>query len=69
VSAVPDNLTEREVEVLSLVSSGMTNRGIAEALFISPSTVERHISNIFNKTGSANRADATRYAMRHGLAS
>ena len=68
-TANPDNLTEREVEVLNLVASGMTNRVIAQALFISTSTVERHISNIFNKTGSTNRADATRYAMRHGLTS
>ena len=67
--AYPDGLTAREVEVLRLVAAGKTNRDIAEELVISLNTVLRHVSNIFGKTGSANRADATMYAARKGLAS
>ena len=67
--AYPDGLTAREVEVLGLIASGRTNQQIAEELLISLNTVLRHVSNIFGKTGSANRADATMYAARKGLAS
>ena len=63
----PDDLTRRQVEVLRLIAAGNTNREIAEALFISPNTVLRHVSNIFAKTGVANRAEAATYAARHGL--
>ena len=65
----PHGLTAREVEVLRLVASGKTNQQIAEELVISLNTVLRHVSNIFGKTGSSNRADATMYAARKGLAS
>jgi DNA-binding CsgD family transcriptional regulator/pimeloyl-ACP methyl ester carboxylesterase len=64
----PHTLSPREVEVLQLVVQGKTNREIAEALVISEFTVVNHISHIFNKTGSENRAAATAYALRHGLA-
>lgn len=63
----PDGLSEREAEVLRLVAAGRSNRDIAEALIISPNTVARHVSNIFAKTGCANRAEATGYAHRNGL--
>jgi DNA-binding CsgD family transcriptional regulator len=63
----PAGLTGREVEVLQLIAAGRSNRAIAEALFISPNTVLRHVSNIFAKTGVANRAEAAAYATRHGL--
>jgi DNA-binding CsgD family transcriptional regulator len=63
----PDGLTEREVEVLRLLAAGKSNREIAEALFISPNTVIRHVSNIFSKTRAANRTEAATYAHRHGL--
>jgi DNA-binding CsgD family transcriptional regulator len=63
----PAGLTEREVEVLRLIAAGCSNRAIAQALFISPNTVLRHVSNIFAKTGVANRAEAAAYATRHGL--
>jgi DNA-binding CsgD family transcriptional regulator len=66
--AWPAGLTGREVEVLRLIAAGCSNRAIAEALFISPNTVLRHVSNIFAKTGVANRAEAAAYATRHGLA-
>jgi DNA-binding NarL/FixJ family response regulator len=65
--AYPDGLTPREVEVLRLVAAGKSNREIAERLFISLNTVANHISNIFNKTSSSNRAEATSYAYRHRL--
>jgi DNA-binding NarL/FixJ family response regulator len=63
----PAGLTGREVEVLRLIAAGHSNRAIAQALFISPNTVLRHVSNIFTKTGVANRAEAAAYATRRGL--
>jgi DNA-binding CsgD family transcriptional regulator len=66
--AWPAGLTGREVEVLRLIAAGRSNRAIAEALYISPNTVLRHVSNIFAKTGVANRAEAAAYATRQGLA-
>jgi DNA-binding NarL/FixJ family response regulator len=66
--AWPAGLTGREVEVLRLIAAGHSNRAIAQALYISPNTVLRHVSNIFTKTGVANRAEAAAYATRHGLA-
>jgi DNA-binding CsgD family transcriptional regulator len=65
--AWPAGLTGREVEVLRLIAAGRSNRAIAQALFISPNTVLHHVSNIFAKTGVANRAEAAAYATRHGL--
>jgi DNA-binding NarL/FixJ family response regulator len=66
--AWPAGLTGREVEVLRLIAAGHSNRAIAQALLISPNTVLRHVSNIFAKTGVANRAEAAAYATRQGLA-
>lgn len=60
-------LTERELEVLRLVASGMTNRGIAARLNISEKTVARHMSNIFTKLDLASRTAAAAYAYDHGL--
>jgi DNA-binding NarL/FixJ family response regulator len=64
---LPDGLTAREAQVLSLIAAGRTNTQIADALVISPSTVKTHINNIFAKTGLSDRAQAVRYAYRHGL--
>jgi len=50
-------LTEREQEIARLVAEGATNREIAQLLFLSPKTVERHVSNIFKKVGVRNRAE------------
>jgi DNA-binding CsgD family transcriptional regulator len=50
-------LTEREYEVARLVADGATNRDVAEALFLSPKTVERHLSNVFKKVGARNRTE------------
>lgn len=60
-------LTGREVEVLSLLASGKTNREIAGDLVISEKTVARHVANIFVKLGVSSRAGATAYAYTHEL--
>lgn len=60
-------LTAREVEVLRLVSTGLTNKGIAGRLSLSEKTVARHLSNIFGKLGLSSRAGATAYAYENGL--
>lgn len=68
ISTLPGHLSQREVAVLKLVSSGQSNRQIAQALGISEKTVTNHLTHIFNKTISENRAAATAFAVRHGLA-
>ena len=60
-------LTTREVQVLRLVASGETNRVIADRLFLSERTVDRHVSNIFTKLGVSSRAAATAYAYENRL--
>ena len=60
-------LSAREIQVLRLVAAGKTNRQIASALFISERTVERHLSNIFNKLDLPSRSAATAYAYEHQL--
>jgi DNA-binding NarL/FixJ family response regulator len=64
---LPDGLTRREAEILALIARGMTNTEIAGELFLSGNTVKTHINRIFAKTGSRDRAAATRYAQRHDL--
>jgi len=59
----PDGLTAREMEVLRLVASGCSSREISESLVLSVRTVERHITNIYSKTGARTRAQATAYAL------
>ena len=66
-AALPDHLSVREVEVLRLVARGHSNREIGEQLFISSNTAANHVRAILQKTASANRAEATAYAARHGL--
>ncbi|MEU9217731.1 response regulator transcription factor [Streptomyces sp. NPDC048376] len=65
---LPDDLTPREREVLTLIGQGLSNRGIAEKLFISEATVKTHINNLFAKTHIRDRADAVRRALAAGLA-
>jgi NarL family two-component system response regulator LiaR len=60
-------LTDREMEVLKLVASGLTNRSIAEQLVISESTVKGHVSNILGKLHLADRTQAAVYAWREGI--
>jgi DNA-binding NarL/FixJ family response regulator len=67
-AAPPDDLTERELEVLRLIAEGINNRQIADRLFISEKTVKTHISSILGKLQVEDRTQAAVYALRHGLA-
>jgi DNA-binding CsgD family transcriptional regulator len=58
VSRPAIGLSEREIEVLSLAGDGLTNKQIADKLFLSPHTVARHLSNARGKLGASNRAEA-----------
>lgn len=64
---LPAGLTSREAEVLSLIAAGQSNQDIAEQLVLSVRTVERHITNLYGKIDARGRADATAFALRHGL--
>jgi DNA-binding CsgD family transcriptional regulator len=63
-----DGLSPRELEVLRLLAAGESNSQIARRLGLSTHTVERHVANLYRKIGARGRADATAYALRHGLA-
>ncbi|WP_372410094.1 response regulator [Streptomyces luteireticuli] len=65
---LPDGLTAREAEVLTLVAEGLSNAEIARRLHVSTATVKTHINNLFAKTGVRDRAQAVRYAFHHGIA-
>ncbi len=67
-TALPDELSPREVDILRLVVRGLSNRQIGEELFISEHTAANHIRSILRKTSCANRTEAATYAHRHGLA-
>jgi len=60
-------LTQRELEVLSLVGQGASNKDIAAALFITERTARTHVSNILGKLGLASRTQAALYAVDHNL--
>jgi DNA-binding NarL/FixJ family response regulator len=62
-----DPLTPRELDVLKPIAEGHTSEEIAEMLFISKKTVDRHRANILEKLGMRNRVELTRYAIRRGL--
>ena len=62
-----DVLTPRELEVLKLIAEAHTSKEIAQMLFISIKTVERHRQNILDKLGMRDRVELTRYAIRRGL--
>jgi DNA-binding CsgD family transcriptional regulator len=66
-AAGPDKLSDREVEVLRLLSSGLSNREIGAKLYISANTAANHVRSILMKTGAANRTQAARYATEHHL--
>src|SRR3954451_14754731 len=63
----PDDLTEREVQVLRLIALGHTNTEIASQLFLSVRTVESHRAHIQQKRRLSTRAELVRYALDHGL--
>ena len=63
----PAGLSEREVEVLRLLATGLSNREIGRRLFISPRTAESHVQHIYTKIGLSTRAGAAMFAMEHDL--
>ncbi len=65
----PEELTERETEVLRLLAQGQSNKQIARNLQIGEKTVKTHVSNILSKLGVQSRTQATLYAIRIGLVS
>ena len=65
--AWPAGLSDREVEVLRLISRGASNREVAARLVISPKTVGRHVENLYRKIGVSSRAAAAVFAMEHDL--
>jgi DNA-binding NarL/FixJ family response regulator len=67
-ATLPDELTPREAEVLSLIAQGRSNREIATELFVSEATVKTHINHVFSKIDARDRAQAVHYAYTHGLA-
>ena len=67
IEFVHGNLTPRELEVLSLIANGKSNREIAESLTISEKTVKTHVGNILSKLHLSDRTQAAIYAHKHGL--
>jgi len=63
-----EELTAREIEVLRLLTTGLSNSQIAARLVLSPHTVNGHIQSIYGKLGLNSRSAATRFALEHHLA-
>jgi NarL family two-component system response regulator LiaR len=66
-SILPEDLTEREIEVLTFLVEGLSNAQIGEQLFLSVAAVKYHVSNILSKLGAANRTEAAALAREHKL--
>jgi DNA-binding NarL/FixJ family response regulator len=67
VPEVPQSLTERETEVLRLITTGQSNKAIAHSLNVGEETIKSHVSNILGKLGVSSRTQAALYALRIGL--
>jgi DNA-binding NarL/FixJ family response regulator len=67
-SGIEVELTEREVEILTLIAEGLSSKQIGEKLFISPRTVDTHRTNMMNKLDIHNIAGLIRFAMKNGYA-
>ncbi len=65
---LPDGLSAREAEVLTLIAAGLSNSEIARELVLSNATIKSHVNHIFAKIGARDRAQAVHYAYDHGLA-
>jgi DNA-binding NarL/FixJ family response regulator len=65
--AWPAELSDREVEVLRLISRGLSKRQVAEALIVAPATVDHHVRHIYGKIGVSTRAGAAVFALEHGI--
>lgn len=66
--ALPGDLTRRETEVLQLLADGMSNRDIAQSLFLSVRTVEAHLRSLYGKLDVTSRTEAVLWAVRNGYA-
>jgi len=62
-----ETLTDREQDVLTLLAQGMTNKDIAQSLFLSVRTIEAHLRNIYGKLDVNNRTEAVLWAVQHGF--
>jgi DNA-binding NarL/FixJ family response regulator len=67
VEVAAPKLTRRELEILTLVSEGRSNRQVAEMLWVTDQTVKFHLANVYRKLGVRSRFDAARWAFEHGL--
>jgi DNA-binding CsgD family transcriptional regulator len=67
IKALVDSLTPRELEILRLLPTGMTDQEIAHALFLAKRTVQTHVAAIYDKIRARNRAEAVAFAVRYGL--
>ncbi|HEV2060772.1 MAG TPA: response regulator transcription factor, partial [Solirubrobacteraceae bacterium] len=65
----PAGLTRRELEVLRLLAGGLSTKQIAQQLVISRKPVRNHVQHVYAKTGVSNRAQASLFAVKHGLLS
>jgi HD-GYP domain-containing protein (c-di-GMP phosphodiesterase class II) len=66
-TAWPNDLTDREIDVLRVLARGLSNREIADALVLSPRTIQHHLASIYDKIGLRTRAGAAVFAVEHGL--
>jgi DNA-binding NarL/FixJ family response regulator len=60
-------LSKREQQVLLLISEGLSNAEMGDKIYLSPRTIEKYVSSLFRKTGTNNRAQLVRFAIKHGL--